>query len=133
MKRPHIILIFILFMFSFNGLNLHAFENEEVVPIEKLFLYLKEGNTTGILNLLTDPLLTEKKEIFENNQSYSNFMINTYEESSLSISKIEQLSDLKSAINVEIRFRRGGPPLKTRFILKKEEGVWKISEEILTY
>jgi len=134
MKRPFIILIFILLVFSFHCLNLHAFESEEAVTIESLFQYLKEGNTNAILNLFTDPVLTEKKELFENNRSYSNFLKNTYEGSTSFINKIERLSDAKSIVDVEIHFREGGPPLKTRFILKKQEGVWKISsEEILDY
>ena len=134
MKRLFIILTFISFAFSLHSLNIHAFESEEVVTIESLFRYLKEGNTSDILNLFTDPILTEKKELFENNRSYSNFLKNTYEGSISFINKIERLSDTKSAVDVEIHFREGGPPLKTRFILKKQEGVWKISsEEILDY
>jgi hypothetical protein len=134
MKRLFIILIFILLTIGFHCLNLHAFGSEEAVTIESLFQYLKEGNTSAILNLFTDPVLTEKKELFENNRSYSNFLKNTYEGSISFINKIERLSDAKSAVDVEIHFREGGPPLKTRFILKKQEGVWKIlSEEILDY
>ena len=133
MKRLFIILIFILLTICFHCLNLYAFESEEAVPIESLFQYLKEGNTSDILNLFTDPILTEKKELFENNRSYSNFLKNTYEGSISFINKIERLSDTKSAVDVEIHFREGGPPLKTRFILKKQDGLWKISEEIMEH
>ncbi|MCK4822917.1 hypothetical protein KA005_44565, partial [bacterium] len=113
MKRPFIILTFILLTFSFHCLNLHAFESKETVQTEILFLCLKEGNASGILNLFTDPILAQKKALFENNRSYSNFLKNTYEGSSLFISKIERLSDAKSIVDVEIHFLQGGPPLKT--------------------
>ena len=134
MKRLFIILTFILITVSFHSFNAHAFESEEAVSIETFFIYLKDGNTNGILNLLTDPILTQKKAFFENNSSYANFLKNTYGGSSLFINKIERLSDAESIVDVEIHFLQGGSPLKTRYILKKQEGLWKISsEEMLDY
>lgn len=131
-KRSFLILAILICCFFLRIPGLHALEQGERQTIEKLFQYMKKGNTNGILGILTEPMLSKKRPIFEK-KSYSLFLKKTYGNANLIIGKIESFGPDKSSIDVEIDFNDGGPPLKTIYILKKQEGLWKISEEILDY
>jgi len=128
-KRSFIILAILIGCFCLQIPVPQALSQDEIQTIEKLFLYMKEGNTNGILGVLTDPVLDKKRPLFEK-KSYSLFLKKTYGNADLFMGQIESLDTDKSSIDVEIDFNDGGPFLKTRFILKKDGGTWKISDEI---
>ncbi len=108
--------------------NLHA--QEEEAEIESFFSYLKSGDREGVLSLLTEPLLSERRELLEDNPEYSGFLKETYRSASIKIKNTEEIGQDKRAVNVDIYFSDQEPPLETKFILKRENGSWKISEEI---
>jgi hypothetical protein len=131
MKRFLILLAF-LCLNLFQYPHLCAAQVNETELIETLFIHLQQGDTDAIVELFTEPLLSKKKELFENNRSYSNFLKQTYRDAILTISKIEILDDDRSVADIEIQFANEDPALKTRFVLKNLNGTWKISsEEIL--
>ena len=131
-KRSFFILAILLCCFCLQIPVLNALEQDERQTIERLFLYMKKGNTNGILGILTDPMLSKKRSLFEK-KSYSLFLKRTYGNADLFISKIENVGTDKSSIDVEIDFNDGGHPLKTKFILMRDRGIWKISEEITDF
>ena len=90
------------------------------------------GDTEGILNMLTDPILSKKRTLFEK-ESYALFLKKVYGNAILYINKIENVTTDKSSVDVEIDFNDGGSPLKTKFILLRDGGIWKISEEVTDF
>jgi hypothetical protein len=89
---------------------------------------MKIGNASGVLGMLTEPILSKKRAILEK-KSYSLFLKKTYGKANLIIDKIEVLGADKSSADVEIDFNDGGSHLRTKYILKKDNGIWKISDE----
>jgi hypothetical protein len=129
-KRSFLILAILICCFCLQASVLNALEIDEIQTIERLFQHMKEGKTSSILSIiLTDSKLSKKKPFFKKN-SYSLFLKKTYGNANLVIGNIESIGTDKSSIDVEIDFNDGGHPLKTRLILMKDEGIWKISEEI---
>jgi hypothetical protein len=93
---------------------------------------MKEGNADGILGILTDPMLNEKRVLIKK-KSYSIFLKKTYNKADLTITNIEYIGPDNSSVDVAIDLKDGGPSLKTRYILIKDNGIWKISEEITNF
>ena len=123
----------LLFMVSFLFYyvpNSQAQEREIEVVMQDYLEYLRSGDTEGILSLLTDPLLSERRKLLERNSAYSEFLRDTYRGADMLIRGIKEIGTNKRAVDVEISFGDQGAPLKTRLILKREGGLWKISEEI---
>ena len=131
-KRSFLILTLLIGCYCLQTPVLNAQELDERQTIESLFTYMKEGNTSAILGILTEPILSKKGPFFRK-KSYSHFLKKTYGNADLYIDKIESIDTDKSSIDVEINFNDGGPSLKTIYILKKQEGLWKISQEILDH
>ena len=115
-KRSFFILAILITCFCIQMPVLQALEQDERQTIERLFQYMKEGNTNGILGILTDPMLSKKRAFIEK-KSYSIFLKKTYGNADLSIVKINNINVDKSSIDVDIDFNDGGPYHKTRFIL----------------
>jgi len=131
-KRSLFILAILLCCFCLQISVSQALEQDERQTIENFFQYMKEGNTSDILGILTEPMLSKKRPFIEK-KSYSLFLKKTYGNADLYIDKIESIDTDKSSIDVEIDFNDGGPSLKTIYILKKDNGIWRISEEITDF
>lgn len=126
-----LIVAFMIFFSFYIGLSLQAQEEGEVeLAVENYFEYLKRGDTQGVLNLLTDPLLSERRELLEGNTAYPEFLRERYENAYMEVKNTEKIKGNERAIDMEIYLGEQEPPLKTRFILRKKSGSWKISEEI---
>lgn len=110
--------------------NAQAQEREVEAVVENYFSYLKNGDIEGILSSLTDPILNERRKLLEENTAYPEFLRENYEGSYMEIKSIKKIKGDGRSVNVEIYFEEPGPPLKTKFILKKVDNTWKISEEI---
>jgi hypothetical protein len=127
--------LFLLFMISlsfffYSALTLQAQEREIELSIENYFEYLRRGDTESILSLLTDPLLSEKRELLEKNTEYPESLRETYENASMLIKSVKMIDTQRGVADVEIYFDGQASPLKIRFILKRKDGSWKISEEV---
>ena len=108
-----------------------ASENDQLVLIETLHQYLKEGNTEAILNLFTAPLLTQKEGLLENNPAYAQFLRETYANSTLDVNKIDRLNDSECTVDVQFNLVGENQKLQTRFVLNRQNGIWKIADEMI--
>ena len=108
-----------------------ASENDQLVLIETLHQYLKEGNTEAILNLFTAPLLTQKEGLLENNPAYAQFLRETYANSTLDVNKIDRLNDSECTVDVQFNLVGDNQKLQTRFVLNRQNGIWKIADEMI--
>ena len=124
------ILMFLMVFFHCQMQTLYAIEEEGKILVQKYFENLKIGDTSAILNILTDPILSEKRDLLENNPAYSSFLQKIYANSHIEINNMAATESGKKSVNVAIYFNDQGPPQKARFILKLEDNVWKISEEM---
>jgi hypothetical protein len=109
--------------------TLEAQTGDAETSVETYFDYLKDGDTEGILILLTDPLLSERKRLLENNSEYPEFLRKTYQGASMEVKNSENVDKDKRVVDVEIHFADGSS-LQTKFLLKMVDGSWKIAEEI---
>lgn len=132
-KRLFMIWFFIMaFSFSFfHPLSLYAQNSEVETTIQDYFIYLKKGDTESILGSLMDPFHSQRRKLLTENSGYPQFLRDTYKDAYMEIKKIKTVEKGdKRAVDVEIYFNAQEPPLKTTFILKEENGLWKISEEV---
>ena len=124
--------VVVLFLSVVPGIGVQASERDAAALIEDFFAALKAGNTGAILELCTDPILTQKRDLLENNRTYSKFLRDTYEKASMAINQVRWLSESEYAVDAVFTFPDGEPPLLVRFFVKNQAGVWKItSEEML--
>ena len=123
------LLLIIPLLYS-NVAHTEADKGEVGAVVESYYRYLRVGDTAGILSLLTEPLLSEKRELLEKNTAYPQFLREMYQSSYMEITKIKKVKGNKRAVDVEIYLDEVGMPLKTRFILQIVNGSWKISDEV---
>ena len=112
---------------------LYSQDTEVEFLMNNYFQFLKAGDTESILSVLTDPLLSERENILKNNPAYPNFLRAQYKTARFVIEKAVDIQSDKKSIDVEIYFDEKGQPLKPRFLLKKEKGFWKISDELTNF
>lgn len=128
-----LILLALLFFTPFQlygAMNTEAKEGEEAAVVESYYGYLRAGDTAGILSLLTEPLLSERRELLEKNTAYPQFLREMYQSSYMEVTDIKKVKGNRRAVDVEIYLDEGQNPLKTRFILQIVNGSWKISNEV---
>jgi len=94
---------------------------------------LKNGNTSGILGLLTGPMLKKNENLLRNNPRYPDLLRKRYLNSSFVITNHKHIDDNKSSVDVVIRLNTQ-EETKVRFTLLTENGRLKIyaEEEIAT-
>jgi hypothetical protein len=63
--------------------------------VEDYFEYLRAGDTTGMLSLITDPLLSERRELLENNAAYPKFLRDMYKNSYMKITNITNIKEIR--------------------------------------
>lgn len=130
-KSLFLIATFIVLSLSLYSVrNIQAQEYEVEAAVESYFSYLKNGDTDGILSLLTDPVLSERRKLLEENTTYPEFLRENYRGSDMEIKRVREIKGERKSVAVEIYFEQPGPPLKTKFILERVDNSWKISEEI---
>ncbi len=117
-----------LTVFITAGSGAGASEDELAAFVQTFFISLKAGDVEAILDHCADPLLTQKRDLLQNNRDYPEFLRQTYERATLVVNRINQVDDLESTADVEFHFPEG-PPLLVRFYLKQHDGVWKIASE----
>ena len=94
---------------------------------------LENGNTYGILGLLTGPMLKSSENLLRNNPKYAGFLRERYRNSSFTIANYKLIDASHSLIDVLITFNTQ-EKIRTRFTLASEGGRLKIyaEEEINT-
>ena len=100
-----------------------------VQTVESFFSYLKNGSRVQILEILTEPLHTERKELLSRNTRYADFLKKTYKDASMQILKIERIDPTTTRVDVEIKLKADEPASPTSYFLKLVGRTWKISEE----
>ena len=136
MKKNMTIIIvttLMIFLGYFQTPSLYSQDTGVELLMNNYFKFLKTGDTESILSVLTDPLLSERENILKNNPAYPNFLRAQYETARFVIGQTIAIQSDKKSIDVEIYFDEKGQPLKPRFLLKKEKGFWKISDELTNF
>lgn len=123
-------LLGIIPLLYYNIAHTEADEGEVEAVVESYYGYLRAGDTAGILSLLTEPLLSERRELLERNTAYPQFLREMYQSSYMEVTDIKKVKGNRRAVDVEIYLDEGQNPLKTRFILQIVNGSWKISNEV---
>ena len=106
-----------------------AAEDDVRLSTQTFFNYLKNGDNAGLLNVLTDPYLSEKKDLFKS-EAYRNHLRKIYKNAYMIITNVESSIPDERIVDVDIYFENEGIPLRTRFLLKRITDSWKVAEEI---
>jgi hypothetical protein len=124
-------LVFALFFFNTNILYGDEFYNNPQDAMTAYFYALKEGDVQKLISLLTDPVLGEKRENFDEDPNYPDFLRNYYQDATMLITQTNFKNDHNICIlTTEFFFEDGGNPMKIDFHLKMTDKGWKISEEL---
>ena len=102
----------------------------EIQTVEEFFENLKNGRSKTILDFLADPLRSKREELLNSNRGYGSFLRKTYRDASMEVTKSKRVDERTSEVDVLFSLNRVDPPVPTRFLLKLEGGVWKISDEV---
>ena len=89
---------------------------------------LENGNTSGILGLLTGPMLKSNENLLRNNPKYAGFLRERYRNSSFTIVNYKLIDASHSLLDVLITLNTQ-EKIRTRFTLASEGGRLKIYEE----
>ncbi len=131
MKSFVVLALLVITLFPIQGISdVEAKEAEVEAVVEGYFEYLKAGDTAGVLSLIADPLLSERRELLEKNTAYAEFLRDMYKNSYMKITNIKNIKGNKKAADVEIYLNEEETPIKTRLILQIINGSWKISNEV---
>lgn len=129
-KYLFVIWLFIMAFSLCYTVSLYAQSSEVETTIEDYFTHLKNGDTEGILSSLTNPFYSQRRKLLTENSEYSEFLRDTYKDAYMEIKNIKTIKKGdRRVVDVEIYFNAQEPPLKTTFVLKRENDLWKISEE----
>ena len=128
MHRIFLFMLIWLTVFSAMPPTVESSENDMAAFAQAFFVSLKQGDTETILDLCIDPLLTEKRDLLENNRQYPDFLRQAYQHATMVVNEIDRVDDAEGTVDVEFRFPEG-PPLKTRFLLKRQNGAWRLASE----
>jgi hypothetical protein len=89
---------------------------------------LENGNTSGILGLLTGPMLKSSENLLRNNPKYAGFLRERYRNSSFAIVNYKPIDTTHSLLDVLITLNTQ-EKIKTRLTLVSEGGRIKIYSE----
>ncbi len=96
--------------------------------VNEYFKMLEAGSTSGILDLLTGPMLKRNKNLLEKNSKYAALLSDRYRNSSVLITKYQAINSSKIKVDVLITLSTQ-EKVKTRFILSIEGDRLKIYGE----
>jgi hypothetical protein len=125
-----IIVVFLCGLLTGNLFTVQGSDKEDArIVMESYFEALKGGDAQTILSILTDPLLSTKRDLLENNTSYPSYLITYYENSTMVIKGIDYPKENMSIVRTEILFAGDIHSIKSKFILKYANGAWTIAQE----
>ena len=96
--------------------------------LDDYFIYLKTGDTDGILNLLTGPFLKKRERLLRYNPTYGTFLKEKYEYAQFSIIGQRFIDNSKMTFDVQIVLS-GQDILKRKFVIVEDVGILKIYSE----
>jgi hypothetical protein len=107
-------------------------ESEAESVLNDYFRYLKTGDTDGIIDIVTGPLLKKRERLLRYNPQYPDFLRKKYKDAHFSIIRQQFIDAGKLALDVQIYFTEEDN-VKTRFVLVQENGLLKIYSEGETF
>lgn len=97
--------------------------------IASFFEALENGDTKGILGSLADPLLSKRKNLLQKNPNYSKILADVYRDVEITFGDVVTIRDNEAKVNFKIKLQDGTISQK-QFLCKRNNGFWKISDEI---
>lgn len=135
-KTSYLIRFFLCFyifqtFFSHPGIVQGAeLKNKPEDTMTAYFNALKNGDIQKLISLLDDPLLRDKRELFEEDDTYPDFLRNYYQDAFMVITESTLTDDNNNCIlTTNIFFNSSGNPLVIQFFLKNTDHGWKITHE----
>jgi hypothetical protein len=123
-------MVMVMFPVSGSGDLLSNMNNRQEAEnvMSDYFNLLATGSTSGVLELLTGPMLKSKENLLRNNPSYSNFYMTRYKNVHFVYSNYNIIDASKSTIDVLIR-QNPEEEISSRFTLAIEKERLKIYAE----
>ena len=123
------IIMLLLIIMSFLVTDVQAIEKDVSLTTQAFFNELKSGQNMDIINMLTGSYLNEKGELLKSD-TYRSYLSKIYKNASMVINSITAINQDEQMVDVEIYFENQTTPLRTKFVLQRINGIWKISDEI---
>lgn len=123
-------MVMVMFPVSSNGDQLPNINNRQEAEnvMSDYFNLLTTGSTSGVLELLTGPMLKSNENALKNNPSYANFIRDRYRNVHFVFSNYKIIDALKSTIDVLIS-QNAEEAAASRFTFAVEKGRLKIFAE----
>ena len=111
MKKIYVLFVLIIMViFASTGESPAAVEVADVYQAENLLSQyhnmLENGNTSGILSLLTGPMLKSNENLLRNNSKYARFLRERYRNSSFNIINYKPIDATHSLLDVMITLNK---------------------------
>lgn len=97
--------------------------------IQTFFSGLSSGDTDTVLSCLTEPMLSLRKGSLLNNPNYPNLLRKFYKNSKIDIGGLKVIDDYTMVVSVTIT-KSNKQARNTSFLCKKDNGLWKIADEL---
>lgn len=129
MKRiSYMVSVLLITVFTF-GVG-HCDTSEQDQLLLSYIQYLKSGDTQGLLSILGDPLLNRKRDQLQSNPSYSSFLAKHYENANFQVLAVNSMDAYTSKGLIDVVFPGSAKPLEIKLLLKRNDGLWKIVDEL---
>ena len=130
--RKIIVLLCLLAVVLFIPQNSRANADDDIYSLMNNFFYnVSNGFKGGTLAFMADPMLSANRAQLSNNPAYPAFLRKIYANSRMVIKNIETIDDDTKAVDVEIFYKNETMPKKRRYIVIREMGMWKVSDEVV--
>lgn len=97
--------------------------------MQTFFDSLSSGDTDGILSCLTEPMLSQRKELLLYNPNYPNLLRKVYQHVKIDFGELKVIDD--NTVSIAVKITKSNNNIRnTTFICTKVSGSWKISQEI---
>ena len=118
------------FLFSTSIVRGDDLQDEPHGTILSYFNALKNGDVQTLKTLLTDPLLSNRRILLEQNTAYPAHLRNYYQDAGMSITEVNLTDDSNlQIVTATISFEGDEHELIIQFLMKNTDEGWKISEE----
>jgi hypothetical protein len=97
--------------------------------VEGFLEALRRGDVDRARELLTDPLLGERRTLLERNPSYPAFLRDHYARAAIEIETVRRPAPEHAEVEASLRIEPGAAPEHLLYLLRREGGAWKIAGE----
>lgn len=124
-------LVCLLTISAFFVPQLSRADDAEIERLVQQFYYnVSNGHSSSAIAFLTDPILSERGDHLRNNPNYSNFLRKMHANATMRVTSIVTIDEGTKTVDVEISRKDEINPEKLRYVVKKEQNRWKISDEV---